>query len=175
MVQSSGIRHCLHYLVLAWLCLSLGSAWAVVDLREFDNEADRKRYQSFIEQMRCPKCQNQNLAGSNSPIAEDLRDQIYRLIQDGRSDKEIVDYMVERYGEYVLYQPRLSPATLVLWIGPPLLLLIGVIVLIRVVIRRRSQQVAAGTFEEELNDGEREHLSQLLSKQTDQNEEKSDR
>src|SRR5690625_1667978 len=85
---------------------------------EFDNEVDRKRYVSFIEEMRCPKCQNQNLSGSDSPIAADLRRELYFLIQDGRSDMEIVDFMVERYGEYILYRPRLSSATVLLWFGP---------------------------------------------------------
>lgn len=174
MVSCSYIKACFRYLLLASLCLQLAGAWAVVDLREFDSEVDRKRYQSFIDDMRCPKCQNQNLAGSNSPIAEDLRDQIYRLIQDGRSDKEIVDYMVERYGEYVLYKPRLSPATLVLWIGPPLLLLVGLVTLIWVVRRRRSQQLSE-TQDSDLSADEREHLDRLLSEQPDHDQETSNR
>ena len=78
--------------LLPWL-----AAQAAVDVREFDSEADRQRYQSFIDEMRCPKCQNQNLAGSDSPIAKDLRDQVYRMIEEGRSDKEIVDFKVYRY------------------------------------------------------------------------------
>jgi len=172
MVSRSNIKACFRYLLLAGFCLQLAGAWAVVDLREFDSELDRKRYQSFIDDMRCPKCQNQNLAGSNSPIAEDLRDEIYRLIQEDRSDKEIVDYMVERYGEYVLYKPRLSPATLVLWVGPPLLLLTGLITLIWIVRRRRSQQLV-GARESELSEQEREHLDQLLSEDDNHDQETS--
>lgn len=174
MVSRLGVKTCLRYLLLAGLCLQLGFSWAVVDLREFDSEVDRKRYQSFIDDMRCPKCQNQNLAGSNSPIAEDLRGQIYRLIQDGRSDKEIVDYMVERYGEYVLYKPRLSPATLVLWMGPPLLLLVGLITLIWIVLRRRSQPLTE-VQESDLSSDEREHLDQLLSEESNHDQENPNR
>ena len=174
MMSRSDIKACLRFLLLAGLCLQLGSAWAVVDLREFDNETDRKRYQSFIEDMRCPKCQNQNLAGSNSPIAEDLRDQIYRMIQDDRSDKEIVDYMVERYGEYVLYKPRLSPATLVLWMGPPLLLLVGLITLIWIVRRRRREQLL-GAADNDLSADQREHLDQLLSERPNHDQETPNR
>src|SRR5690625_309177 len=98
--------------------------WGAIDAYEFDNEVDRKRYVSFIEEMRCPKCQNQNLSGSDSPIAADLRRELYFLIQDGRSDMEIVDFMVERYGEYILYRPRLSSATVLLWFGPVVLLIL---------------------------------------------------
>jgi len=172
MISRANIKACFRSLLLAGFCLQLAGAWAVVDLREFDSEVDRKRYQSFIDDMRCPKCQNQNLAGSNSPIAEDLRDEIYRLIQEDRSDKEIVDYMVERYGEYVLYKPRLSPATLVLWVGPPLLLLTGLITLIWIVRRRRSQQLV-GARESELSEQEREHLDQLLSEDDNHDQETS--
>jgi len=85
-----------------------------------------------------------------------------------------VDYMVERYGEYVLYKPRLSPATLVLWIGPPLLLLAGLITLIWIVRRRRSQQLAEAQ-DSDLSADEREHLDQLLSEQPNHDQETSDR
>ncbi len=87
--------------LLAFLLVPGIGALAAVDVREFDNETDRARYQSFIDELRCPKCQNQNLAGSDAPIAKDLRDQVYRLIEEGRSDKEIVDFMVERYGDSI--------------------------------------------------------------------------
>ncbi len=76
------------------------------------------RYQKFIEELRCPKCQNQNLAGSNSPISEDLRREIYRLIDDGKSDTEIVQFMLDRYGDFILYRPRLTSETAILWAAP---------------------------------------------------------
>lgn len=150
--------------LLVCLLLSGVGAKAAVDVRQFDNEADRARYQSFIDELRCPKCQNQNLAGSDAPIAKDLRDQVYRLIEEGRSDKEIVDFMVERYGEYVLYRPRLTPSTLVLWAGPPVVLIIGIIILILVVRQRRATGLAnqeAG--QSDLSADERAHLNELLN------------
>src|SRR5690625_4639181 len=103
--------------------------WGAIDAYEFDNEVDRKRYVSFIEEMRCPKCQNQNLSGSDSPIAADLRRELYFLIQDGRSDMEIVDFMVERYGEYILYRPRLSSATGLLWFGRVVRWILAIVIL----------------------------------------------
>ncbi|WP_347332423.1 cytochrome c-type biogenesis protein [Marinimicrobium locisalis] len=161
----------INYIWCRWCLLTLMLAMgagvqAAVDVREFDNEADRERYQSFIDELRCPKCQNQNLAGSDAPIAKDLRDQVYRLIQDGRSDKEIVDFMVERYGEYVLYRPPLSTATLVLWAGPPVVLIIGIIILIWVVRQRRGGDPAnqsESVSQSELSADERAHLNEILN------------
>ena len=86
-------------LFVSSLFLSL-SAFAAIEMHEFSNELERKRYQSFIEEMRCPKCQNQNLAGSDSAISIDLRNKLYEMIKLEKSDKEITDFMVERYGDY---------------------------------------------------------------------------
>lgn len=160
--------------VLACWGLAMG-AQAAVDVREFDSETDRQRYLSFIEEMRCPKCQNQNLAGSDSPIAKDLRDQLFELIDDGRSDKEIIDFMVERYGEYILYRPRLSAATLLLWLGPVVLLLVGIVVLILVVRQRRSATESGFDESADLPPAEREHLQQLLRRDYSSDDENSER
>ncbi len=112
---------------------------AVIDGYEFDDEVTRQRYLAFIEEMRCPKCQNQNLAGSDSPIASDLRRELYRMLQDGRADKEIVDFMVARYGDYVLYRPQVNSSTWLLWGLPAGLLLMGLLV-IGVTVKRRTAQ-----------------------------------
>lgn len=145
--------------------------WGAIDAYEFDNEVDRKRYVSFIEEMRCPKCQNQNLSGSDSPIAADLRRELYFLIQDGRSDMEIVDFMVERYGEYILYRPRLSSATVLLWFGPVVLLILAIVILIKVVLKRRaSGSVTDSTGQAELSAAERARLEALLSSQSPSDE-----
>jgi cytochrome c-type biogenesis protein CcmH len=135
------------------------SGFAAIEVHEFDNEVDRKRYQTFIDEMRCPKCQNQNLAGTNSPIAEDLRRELVFMIKDGKSDKEIVDFMVERYGEFILYRPRLSPATLLLWGAPVFLLIFGVIMLLLIVRKRRRVDVAVDAG---LSPVESERLASLL-------------
>lgn len=156
-----------HKLCLMLALLMAGSAWAAIDAYEFDNEVDRRRYVSFIEEMRCPKCQNQNLSGSDSPIAADLRRELYLLIEDGRSDMEIVDFMVERYGEYILYRPRLNSATVLLWFGPVVLLILAIVILIRVVLKRRTGGLAVESAEQtELSAAERARLEALLNPQS---------
>ncbi len=147
------------------LFLSL-SSFAAIEVHEFDNDVDRKRYQTFIDEMRCPKCQNQNLAGTNSPIAEDLRRELVFMIKDGRSDKEIVDFMVERYGEFILYRPRLSPATLLLWGAPIFLLVFGVIMLLLIVRKRRRLDVVVDSG---LTSSEQARLASLLKSTPMQN------
>lgn len=142
--------------------LLAGSAGAAIDAYEFDSEVDRQRYLSFIEEMRCPKCQNQNLSGSDSPIASDLRRELYLLIEDGRSDKEIIDFMVERYGEYILYRPRLSASTVLLWFGPVVLLVAGIVALILVILRRRRGSAPEGRSVE-LSPEERARLDAMLN------------
>jgi cytochrome c-type biogenesis protein CcmH len=148
------------------LCMGfvLFSAWTVaaIDVHEFDNEVDRKRYQSFIDEMRCPKCQNQNLSGSDSPIAMDLRRELYLMIEDGKSDKEIIDFMVERYGEFILYRPRVSSATLLLWGAPVFLLIAGIILLLVIVRKRRALDLV--TDDAGLSAEERKRLTGLLGK-----------
>ncbi|MGH1373454.1 MAG: cytochrome c-type biogenesis protein [Cellvibrionaceae bacterium] len=109
---------------------------AVIDGYQFDDEVTRQRYLAFIEEMRCPKCQNQNLAGSDSPIAADLRRELYRMLQDGKADKEIVDFMVARYGDYVLYRPQVNSSTWLLWGLPGGLLAVGLLVVMLTVKRR---------------------------------------
>ncbi|HEY3699301.1 MAG TPA: cytochrome c-type biogenesis protein [Spongiibacteraceae bacterium] len=133
------------------------AAHAAIDPFEFDNESQRERYQHFIEEMRCPKCQNQNLAGSDAPIANDLRHELRRLLQEGKSDREITDYMVSRYGEFILYKPPFDTKTAVLWLAPIIFLSVGVIVLITVVRRRSAAQALP-----ELTIDEQARLRQLL-------------
>lgn len=126
------------FLLLMTLLFVSANAFSAIEAHEFNNELERQRYQSFIEEMRCPKCQNQNLAGSDSPISADLRRELYEMIKAGKSDKEIVDFMVERYGDFILYRPRVTPVTYVLWGAPIALLIIGTIALIMILRRRRS-------------------------------------
>ena len=152
--------------ILIRLCTCIGlllissSSFAAIEVHEFDNDVDRQRYQTFIDEMRCPKCQNQNLAGTNSPIAMDLRRELELMIKDGKSDKEIVDFMVERYGEFILYRPRLSPATVLLWSAPVLLLVFGVVMLLLIVRKRRRIDVEENTG---LSSVEQERLANLLN------------
>ena len=104
---------------------------------------------ALSEKLRCLVCQNQTIADSNAELAQDLRRQIREQIAAGKSDKEIVDYMVARYGDFVLYQPPLKPTTLLLWAGPALLVVTGFVVLARIVRARRVRPDATPLTAEE--------------------------
>jgi len=149
---------------LCWLLLLLlvtTQVGAAIDTHEFESDVQRLRYQTFIDEMRCPKCQNQNLSGSDSPIAMDLRRELYLMITEGRSDKEIIDFMVERYGDYILYRPRVSPVTYLLWFGP-LVLLIGGVIFLLILVRRRRQLTLSVVEREGLSDAEQRRLALLF-------------
>lgn len=115
---------------------SFSSVASPVETYQFNDEVTKIRFQELSKELRCPKCQNQNLADSNSPIAADLRNELYELLQQGKADSEIVDFMVNRYGEFVLYRPRVSELTYVLWFGPAILILLGIVIVI-VIVRRK--------------------------------------
>lgn len=149
--------------LLAGAALALGlfaGAHAAIDTFEFSSEAERQRYRSLIEELRCPKCQNQNIADSDAPIAMDLRSEIYRMLEEGKSNEEIIDFLVSRYGDFVLYNPPLTSRTLLLWYGPAGLLLIGFGVLGVILLRRRSQQRARTAAT--LSADEQQRLAALL-------------
>lgn len=103
------------------------SAHAAIDVYDFDSPQQEAQYRGLIEELRCPKCQNQNLAGSDAPIAQDLKQKTYDMIKEGRSDAEIRAYMQERYGDFITYKPPVRPSTWILWFFPPLLLIVLII------------------------------------------------
>lgn len=138
------------------------TAHAAIDTYEFKSDVERERYRSLIEELRCPKCQNQNIADSDAPIAMDLRREIYRMLGEGQSDEQIVDYLVARYGDFVRYKPPLDERTLLLWYGPAGLLAVGFSVLAVILVRRRRS--AAGPASTSLSPAERERLATLLDK-----------
>ena len=148
-------------LLLCWSCQGM----AAIDVYEFDSLEQEQRYRHLIEELRCPKCQNQNIADSNAPIATDLRREIYRMLDDGRSDKEIVDFLVMRYGDFVMYKPPLDSRTWLLWYGPFGLLGLGAIVLCVLVLRRRKVEKAPAQVA--LSKAERERLDALLKENRD--------
>lgn len=112
------------------LSLTAFVAEAAIDVYDFKTPEQEKRFQRLTEELRCPKCQNQNLADSNADIAKDLKSRIYTLINEGKSDQEITAYLVDRYGDFVTYRPPIKPATLLLWFGPLLLFLSAAIILL---------------------------------------------
>jgi cytochrome c-type biogenesis protein CcmH len=107
-----------------------------------------KRLMTLAEDLRCLVCQNQTLADSNAPLAEDLRNEIREQMRKGSTDLEIVDYLVARYGDFVRYRPPLKATTILLWFGPALLLAVGFAVLVRRVRRRRQPEDTGITDEE---------------------------
>jgi len=143
------------------LCM-IGGAQAAIDAYEFESEAERERYRTLVEELRCPKCQNQNIADSNAPIAMDLRREIFRMLEEGQSNEQIVDYLVARYGDFVRYKPPVNLKTLALWYGPIAMLVVGFGVLALILMRRRRG--ADGDAQNTLSEAERERLATLLDK-----------
>ena len=105
-----------------------------------DDPVTEQRLISISEEMRCLVCQNESLAGSRSDLANDLRREIRTLIQEGKSDDQIRNFMVERYGDFVLYRPPVKPITWLLWIGPFIILAVGIMGLL-IYLRRRNQSM----------------------------------
>jgi cytochrome c-type biogenesis protein CcmH len=138
------------------------TAHAAIDTYEFKDEAERERYRTLTEELRCPKCQNQNIAASNAPIAMDLRQEIFRMLEEGQSNDQIVDYLVARYGDFVRYKPPVNTKTLLLWYGPAGLLVLGFGILVAILVRRRRIENAPAS--NTLSEAERERLAKLLDK-----------
>lgn len=136
-------------------------AYAAIDTYEFESEAQRERFYALSSELRCPKCQNQNIADSNAPIATDMRREVHRLLQEGESDETIVQFMVSRYGDFVRYRPGLTSQTMVLWFAPLLFLVIGIGILLVLVRRRRAVSV---NQHQHLSDAEQQRLRDLLEK-----------
>ncbi len=124
--------------LLLVLACGIAAAKDAAPLAEYP--AVEKRLITISEEMRCLVCQNESLAGSRADLAQDLRRELRGLIKEGKSDAEIKEFMVSRYGDFVLYRPQVKPLTYLLWIGPFVLLIIGIVVLITY-LRRRSQEV----------------------------------
>ena len=153
------------WLAAVMLCVGLiGVAQAAIDTYEFANEAERVRFRTLTQELRCPKCQNQDIADSNAPIAADLRKEIFRMLGEGKDNQQIIDFMVDRYGDFVRYKPALTGKTALLWFGPAGLLLAGVVVM-AVIVRRRRAAPTDGS--DALSPEERKRLDQLLDTKTD--------
>ncbi len=109
--------------------LALGTAGPLIasdSLREFDDAAEENRYRNLLEEVRCLVCQNQSLESSDADLAQDLRDEVYRLVViEDRSREEAIDFLTDRYGDFVLYRPPMQPSTWLLWFGPVILLVLG--------------------------------------------------
>lgn len=146
-------------LLLSFWSMSL---FAAIDVYQFKDEDKQERFQNLTAELRCPKCQNQNLADSNAEIAKDLRTKIYQMLEADKSDDAIVKYMLERYGEFVLYEPRMSGQTFLLWYGPALLLVIGVIAIV-LIVRYRAKRILRTENDSQLNEEQQQTLDALLN------------
>jgi cytochrome c-type biogenesis protein CcmH len=127
----------MRWLLLAWVLL-VPAAWAIDPSEALEDPQQHAMYLSITQEVRCLVCQNQPIADSTAPLAADLRREIRRMIEAGQSEAEIKEFLVERYGNFILYKPLFRSWNLVLWLGPVVFLLIGSIALARIV-RRRTQ------------------------------------
>ncbi|MEA2118939.1 cytochrome c-type biogenesis protein [Halovibrio sp. HP20-50] len=135
-------------LALTMLVMASGAVAAGIELREFDDPVKEKRYHDLTSSMRCPLCENQAIDDSDAPISADMRERVYRLIEDGQSDTEIINHMVQRFGEYILYNPRLENRTYLLWGLPFALVLLGVVIVVLMIRARRHASAKALSAEE---------------------------
>jgi len=125
--------------------------------RVFDSPAQEEQYKGLIAELRCLVCQNQNIADSDADLAKDLRRETYKMVREGKGEQEIIDFMVQRYGDFVLYRPPLKSTTYLLWLAPALLVLLGLSVLV-IFVRRNRKESSSG----DLSDEERRKLNTLV-------------
>ncbi len=148
--------------IVLFACIAVSSSLlptlqaAGLEAFDFSGKVDENRFKSLIAELRCLVCQNQSLADSDADLAHDLRREVFELMEQGKSEQEIVDYLVSRYGDFVLYNPPVKPETWILWYGPFALLGVGMLILAYTVRQRKRQPEAA--FSEQ----EQKRLKQLL-------------
>lgn len=135
-------------------------AFSAIDALNFTSPQQESDYHQLTQSLRCPQCQNNNIADSNATIAVDMRGKVFELLQEGKSKNDVVDYMVARYGNFVTYDPPMTASTLVLWIAPLLLVLLGVVFL----LRRKPKAQSAVKSQDVLTDEDNVRLAELLNK-----------
>ncbi|HHS83346.1 MAG TPA: cytochrome c-type biogenesis protein CcmH [Gammaproteobacteria bacterium] len=162
------MKRLMNFIVLSLLVVWGSVSFAYIDTFVFDTPQDEQRFKKLSTELRCLVCQNQNLADSNAELAMDLRREVYNMIKEGKSDTDIIDFMVARYGDFVLYRPPVKPVTYMLWVGPLILFVIGAVVLV-MFVRRRSDDVLEGG---ELSGEEQSRLKGLLDEQHEQSRRK---
>ncbi len=126
------------YICMSFLLLISLFSVAEQDRYQFANDEQAQRFSELTKELRCPKCQNQNIADSDAVVAKDLRDKVLALVHEGKTKDEVIDYMIDRYGYFVHYDPPVTPATLVLWVLPVLIVILGFGF---IVIRQRKASV----------------------------------
>lgn len=149
-----------YFSFLSLFCLATLQA-ATLSEYTFEDADQDEDFRAIIEEMRCLVCQNESLAGSNAELAVDLRNEIYDMMKNGQSKDDIIEFMVARYGDFVLYSPPVKPSTYPIWFGPMIVFLIGGVVLFRI-IRRKNK-----SSETELSEDEQQRLDNLLTESTE--------
>ncbi|MGD2159541.1 MAG: cytochrome c-type biogenesis protein CcmH [Gammaproteobacteria bacterium] len=144
-------------LLIAMLVMLSPSYAGPVITYEFESEEQEALFNKLSDELRCLVCQNQSIADSNADLAKDLREEIYGMLQQGKSEEEIIDFMVARYGDFVLYNPPMKPVTWVLWFGPAVALLAGFVFVVRIMKRQQTNR------ENEMTGEELERLKALQS------------
>ncbi|MBA0209013.1 cytochrome c-type biogenesis protein [Pectobacterium brasiliense] len=134
------------------------SVLASSEVLRFDNDTQEQQFRELTMQLRCPKCQNNSIADSNSMIASDMRQKVYELMQQGQTKEQVVDYMVDRYGYFVTYEPPITPFTILLWLLPALFLAAGAWMIIRRAHRIRSAK-------EPMSEQDKKRLRTLLGRE----------
>ena len=145
--------------VLMTLMLSFSAA-AVIDVYDFETEEQEALFRTLTAELRCPKCQNNNLADSNASLAKDMRQKTYNMVIEGKQEDEIVDYWIDRFGNFVLYKPPVTLGTAILWVGPGLFVLFGGLIIVR--NSRRKVSVQADDNDDELTNAEKDRLAKIL-------------
>lgn len=140
------------------------SAQAAIDVLEFSSAQQEKDYQSLTQELRCPQCQNNNIADSNATIAVDMRAKVYELLKEGQNKQDIINYMVERYGNFVTYNPPVTSSTIILWVAPLTLVILGIFVVLR---RKSNRGTTKSAVENQpvLTHEQQKRLEELLKEQ----------
>lgn len=142
--------------IVLCLFLLIQSVHAEIEVYQFTSPELELRYQSLTEELRCLVCQNQNIADSHAELAQDLRRKVYEMLSSGQSNAQIIDYMTERYGDFVLYRPPFNVRTILLWFTPVLALLIGALGFMSILNRRETNA------DEQLSQKELARIKELL-------------
>jgi cytochrome c-type biogenesis protein CcmH len=154
----------LHLLLVLFALAAPSAAWAVQPDEVLSDATLEARARSLSKELRCMVCQNQSIDDSDAPLARDLRVLVRERLQAGDSDRQVIDFLVARYGEFVLLRPRLSPHTALLWLGPAAVLLIGAFGLWWALRRRRADSSARAAETAKLSPAEEARLSELMSR-----------
>lgn len=164
----SGCQFVWQVVILLFLCLGFSHlGFANIDVFKFKSVQQEREYHDLTQQLRCPQCQNNSIADSNAIIATDMREKVFELLQQGKTKQQVIEYMVDRYGNFVTYDPPVNATTIILWLAPALLLCLGTAWLLfrrKVAMKedKSSEYSQTEQITSELTIQEQQRLEQLL-------------